>query len=240
MHVYQITACSLHTFCIKNIIIFIWHRQISLETLKKLLTIRFVILSKKKCIIYLFVKPCFSFEDHDAVWQKKIKQIMLEYRISSIYRSGQWSWQKEPIQRLCLWPWFTPTPNRLIPSPKGYLHMMVRTQTVLPDPRNSTRYAHYSRKTQTYISQNWEHLMTTKSFQIPSCRTYELTWTKITPTKQKFGTVGEVHWGKGFRRRGSELIYQPLWMSSSPSGIPKFGSEGRDLSREITLCKTVA
>ena len=172
--------------------------------------------------------------------RKKIKQIMLEYRISSIYRSGQWSWQKEPIQRLCLWPWFTPTPNRLIPSPKGYLHMMVRTQTVLPDPRNSTRYAHYSRKTQTYISQNWEHLMTTKSFQIPSCRTYELTWTKITPTKQKFGTVGEVHWGKGFRRRGSELIYQPLWMSSSPSGIPKFGSEGRDLSREITLCKTVA
>lgn len=36
-------------------------------------TFCFVILSKKLMYnIYLFVKPCFSFEDHDAVWQKKI------------------------------------------------------------------------------------------------------------------------------------------------------------------------
>lgn len=61
-------------------------------------------------------------------------------------------------------------------------------------------------KTQTYISQYWEHLMTTKSFQIPWCRTYELTRAKITPTKQKFGTVGGAHQSERSRSMGSGRI----------------------------------
>lgn len=116
------------------------------------------------------------------------------------------------MQNLCWWPWCTPYSksvfilNSFIPLPEGYLLCCSYTQHSCQICWFWHEMHIMVEKTQTYISQYWEHLMTTKSFQIPWCRTYELTRAKITPTKQKFGTVGGAHQSERSRSMGSGRI----------------------------------
>lgn len=120
--------------------------------------------------------------------------------------------KRETIQNLCWWPWCTQYSksvfilNSFIPLPEGYLLCCSYTQHYCQICWFWHEMHIMVEKTQTYISQYWEHLMTTKPFQIPWCRTYELTRAKITPTKQKFGTVGGAHQSERSRSMGSGRI----------------------------------
>lgn len=160
-----------------------------------------------------------------------------------------WSWKKkfknikrETIQNLCWWPWCTPYSksvfilNSFIPLPEGYLPCCSYTQDLLILTRN----AHYGRKnTNIYISilgTPYDHKIFPNTL-MPNLWTYE---SKNNSNQTKVWHSGGSAPKRKVPEYGIRENYQPLWMSSLLNGIPKFGSEGRNLSQDITLGNTLA
>lgn len=154
--------------------------------------------------------------------------------------------KRETIQNLCWWPWCTPYSksvfilNSFIPLPEGYLLCCSYTQ-------HSCQICWFwhemhimvEKNTNIYISilgTPYDHKIFPNTL-MPNLWTYE---SKNNSNQTKVWHSGGSAPKRKVPEYGIRENYQPLWMSSLLNGIPKFGSEGRNLSQDITLGNTLA